>query len=140
MRLRPQAQCALRVLVALAGDALPNTAEDLALKTKTSPGLVDRTLAALTRARIVKPVGDGYRLGFHPRAIYVADIIDATGALDESLSCPLASPTCTAQSQCALCWTLFEADLAAMQVLRTQTVDDLRRAPHNGALHMPRSA
>ncbi len=140
MQLRPQAQSALRILVTLAGEALPVTDDALARTTKTSLTLVQRALSALRHARMVKRVGRGYRLGFHPRAIYIADILDATGAPETSISCPLASAGCTMHNPCPLCWTVLEADLAAMQVLRTQTLEDLRRTPHGSDHDFARSA
>lgn len=127
MRLRPQTQCALRIMVTLSREPRPVTQEELADATKTSPALVSRTLAALEQALMVKRVGDGHRLGFHPRAIYVADILDAARGEIDAVGCPLASGGCSHESPCALCWTLIEADLAAMHVLRTQTLEDLRR-------------
>jgi DNA-binding IscR family transcriptional regulator len=116
------------------------TPEMLATQTKTSLGLVRHALESLLDTRMVKPVGEGYRLGFHPRAIYIGDILDATDALEHSPSCPLASPACEPNNPCALCWTLVEADLAAMEVMRRQTLDDLRRTPHRGEVAIARSA
>ena len=146
MRLRPESQCALRILVALAKEPDPVDVTTLVMRTKAASPLVLRTLEALSRTRMVRLVRRGhYCIGFHPRAIYIADVLDATGALDESLTCPLASPQCTPDTPCELCWTLFEADVAAIQAMRSKTLNDLvhipyKRAVPRGADAMSRSA
>ncbi len=140
MHLHPQAQCALRIMVTLAREPLPLTHTWLAGHIRTSEPLVARTLEALELARMVKRVGDGYRLGFHPRAVYIGDIIDVAGGQRQDRGCPLATPGCTPDAPCSLCWTLVEADLAAMQVLRTQTLEDLRRTPSGRAPAVAQSA
>jgi DNA-binding IscR family transcriptional regulator len=117
-------------MLTLATHPPPLTEGELSHAARTSLPLTARTLDLLAGGHLVSRVDAGYRLGFHPGAIYVADILDAVTREDGSAGCPLASDGCSRENPCRLCWSLLEADLAAIQVLRRHTLDDLRKAPH----------
>ena len=128
MELTPAIRCALRILLSLAEEPLkPAPFDELARVANASTGLVRRTVDALAEARLVQSISGGYRLGFSERAIHLSDVFAALAARPGPATCALATVSCNAGAPCPMCWVLIEADIAAMESLRTHTLASLRR-------------
>jgi DNA-binding IscR family transcriptional regulator len=125
MHVTPAVGCAVRILLAASSGAI--TLDEL-YEGSSSRGLVQRTVEALCESRLLKKVGETYRLGFCDRAIRLSDVFAAVGLLPGPSACPTAAPGCSATAPCPLCWLLIEADIAALEVMRTQTLADLQRS------------
>ncbi len=134
MNLPPESACALRIMMALTEHSSPTGATALAAQIKISVPMVQRTLQMLGRAQLVRRHGADYALGFHPAAIHVSDVLEVVMPSARTGGCPLATIGCTPNHPCALCWQFVEADLAAMEVLRRVTLDDLRKTPYGGGV------
>jgi DNA-binding IscR family transcriptional regulator len=126
MELTPTVRCALRILLAATSD--PQPLANLIEASRASVGLAERTVASLCRAQLLRQIGDGYRLGFTDHAIHLSDVFRAMGLQPGPAVCPVAAAGCTDAQPCPLCWTLIEADIAALEIMRAHTLAELKKS------------